>query len=126
MSLSCNSRLEVLGSVADRLAGHWIANLFQELEVAKGMASLALSSATKNCRNIGQTLNIGLLCEILIPPICHRLTSKGILQVLQGFGVCELRLLRAQSARRRLEANRSALGKLEMIRFEKIPMIVST
>ena len=50
------------------------------------MTGLALSGRTENCGDIVVSFDISLLREIEIAAVSLRLPSKGILQVLFGFG----------------------------------------
>ena len=86
VGLAGDRRLKVVGGTADRLAGCRITGLRQELEMAKRMARLPLSSRTEHGGDIVVTFDVGLLGEIKIAAIGLGFAGKCGLQIVFCLG----------------------------------------
>src|SRR5262249_53705945 len=61
MCLAGDRRAQIVGGVADRLAGRRIADLLEKLEMAVRVAGLALSGRAEHGRDVVIALDVGLL-----------------------------------------------------------------
>src|SRR4051812_42738452 len=67
--LAGDGRPEVLHTVADRLAGHWVADALEVVEVAVGVAGLALRGVAEQAGEIRVTFDVGDLGEIEVTAV---------------------------------------------------------
>ena len=81
VSLSCDRCGQVLVGIPNRLVRRGIAYALQIVEVAMGMAGLRLRGITKQPTDVRIASNVGLPCEIEIPPIGLGLSGKGVLEI---------------------------------------------
>ena len=82
VGLARNCRTQVVVGRANGLACGGVANLGEIVEVAKRVTRLAFGGRTKQRRNVGVALDVGLLREVEVAPIRLALASEGFLQVL--------------------------------------------
>src|SRR5262249_6636612 len=86
--------LEVLLGAADREAGRGIADRREILQVAVGVAGLSVCRLLEVAGDLGEALDVRLLCEVEVATIRLRLASERVLEVLvrlrsvEGLGHC--------------------------------------
>ena len=69
VGLAGHRRHQIVARDPDRLAGGGIAGLDEEVEMAVGVAGLALGGRAEERRNVVMTLYIGLAGEVEIAPV---------------------------------------------------------
>ena len=69
---------------ADRQAGGRIADRFEILEVAVGVAGLAFGGRAEQRGDVGVAFHVGLVGEIQITPIRLGFARESVLEVLFG------------------------------------------
>ena len=79
-----DGRGEVQRRVADRLVGSWICHLLQVVQVAVGVAGLAVGGVTEVAGDLRMALDVGDLREVEVAAVRHRLAGECRLQVLVG------------------------------------------
>src|SRR5438552_66611 len=72
---------EVLLGLADRLVRDRIADLFQEVEVAEGVAGLGVRRVLEEARHVGEPFDVGDTREVEVAPVRLRLAGERLLQV---------------------------------------------
>src|SRR4051812_45011056 len=77
VGLAGDRRLEVLGGIAERLAGRGIADALQVIEVAVRVAGLALGGVAEQARDVGLALDVGDLREVEVATVRLRLAGEG-------------------------------------------------
>src|SRR6476660_3409332 len=79
--LAGDRRLQVVGGGAHGHAGHRVADLGEEVEVAERVTGLALGDRAEERRDVGVALDVGLLREVQVAPVRLALTGEGLLEV---------------------------------------------
>ena len=80
---------EVLDGVVDGHVGAGVADGLEVVEVAVGVAGLALGGFAEVARDLGVALDVGNLGEVEVAPVGLGLAGKGVLEVLMGLGAVE-------------------------------------
>ena len=84
VGLALDRRLQVVGGRADRHAGHRVADLGEEVEVAERVAGLALGDRAEQRGDVGVALDVGLLREVEVPAVRLALARERLLEVVVG------------------------------------------
>src|SRR5579859_2941995 len=91
VGLAGDRGLEIVAGDADRLAGRGIARLLEELEMAVGVAGLALGGRAEHGSDVVIALDVGLLREIEIAAVGLALASERGFQITLGLRAFERR-----------------------------------
>ena len=91
VGLAGDGRLEVVVGGADGLAGGGVADLGEEVEVAEGVAGLALGDRAEEGGDVGVALDVGLLGEVEVAAVRLALAGERLLEVLVGLAALEVR-----------------------------------
>ena len=84
VSLAGHRGSQVLSCFTYGFAGGGISQLLKIVELTEGMTCLPISSILENARCARIFLDIRLPAKVEIPPVCHRFTGEGVLQILQS------------------------------------------
>ena len=91
VGLTGDGRLEVVLGGADGHVGDRVADLGEEVEVAEGVAGLALGDRAEQRGDVGVALDVGLLGEVQVAAVGLALAGERLLQVLLGLAAVEFR-----------------------------------
>ena len=72
-------------------AGHRVADLGEEVEVAERVAGLALGDRAEQGGHVGVALDVGLLGEVEVAAVGLALAGERLLEVVVGLGAVEVR-----------------------------------
>ena len=91
VGLAGDGRLEVVLGRADGHVGHRVADLGEEVEVAEGVARLALGDRAEQRGDVGVALDVGLLGEVEVAAVGLALAGERLLEVVLGLAALEVR-----------------------------------
>src|SRR5262249_1380766 len=89
VGLARDRRFQVLFCLSDRLAGGRVADFFQKVEVAEGVAGFGVGRVLEEARDVGKSLDVGTAREVEIPPVRLRFAGERFLQILEALSAPE-------------------------------------
>src|SRR6266540_2910883 len=89
--LALDRRLEVVGRRTHLDTRHRVTDLGEEVEVPEGVAGLTLRHRAEERSDVRVALDVRLLGEVEVAPVRLALPGEGLLQVVVGRGVLQVR-----------------------------------
>src|SRR5436190_435939 len=89
VGLASHGGLQIFLGLADRLSGHGIADLLQEVEVAEGVPGLGVGGVLEEARHVGKALDVGDAREVKIAAVRLRLAGERLLEIVEALRALE-------------------------------------
>src|SRR5436309_1472861 len=89
VGLAGHGGLQIFLGLSDRLSGHGIADLLQEVEVAEGVPGLGVGGVLEEARHVGKALDVGDAREVKIAAVRLRLAGERLLEILEALRALE-------------------------------------
>jgi hypothetical protein len=89
VGLAGDRRLEIRLGLADRLAGGWVADLLQEVEVPEGVPGLGVGGVLVQAGDVGKPLDVGDARKVEVAAVRLRFARERVLQVGVALGAAQ-------------------------------------